>query len=907
MSYLSQQMDPQCHHRQHYGEHGSLLLEMQHNNYNNVDERIEDLLNLIRQNRSSSLEILIYHLKGNASFFHEKYDDAIKHYEYAISLARESGNFLALVEIGFELIKTCNIKQRYDVFFETFNEIVQTYQKLDLVDEKIHCLMQLSHYYRVFGNYNQAQRTLTLAMNLHDTMEDCMVLPQNCVHNLYIKMALAHLEKKNHNFFKALDLTKSILGSLEENEVGHGVHESNIGYLKLECFIIIGESCIETKNREKSITNLDQIRKLTQKIPDPIAQDQCSILRMLHELNFEKHHFTERRWLALMKNILDQGGIEFYLEQNLRLLQKLHDVDGLKDCEAVIDDYQSTCQKISHNMPKDLVKYFSTCYEVMPVLSLRSSAKYQMKKFVEMGHELLCEHNLQELASKMLQFVQSLTKMENGFVKINDSKSAEMVTVRSDPAHGSESSHSPRCEELADLVFAEGKPFIKTSAVQMDLQQFMTKHSELIDSIQKPSIIILPLLVNRTSMGVIYLDSPQKHIIKNEEDVELLISFVALMTNVIHNAPHLEWRKFNSHESHTCSSVHHSGECDSKYHFDCFIGISEKVRNLIELMRHTVDTSTTVTLTGNSGVGKEMIARILHYNSPRKSKPFITINCAAIPENLIESELFGHAKGAFTDAKENKMGLFQKADQGTLFLDEIGDMPLNMQSKLLRVLQEREITPVGGTTNQKIDVKIICATNRNLEKMVKSGAFREDLFYRISVIKIHVPSLCERKEDIPLLVDHALKMFAEENKTMQKNISHQAMSFLMKYAWPGNVRELVNVIYNLCIFVDKPIIELKDLEDRKELFSMPIDPSQGSENQSELSGLIQQIDAHQISLAEAKQAFERLQIERALKIFNGQITSASYHLQMPRPQVSRLIKKYEIDKKKYKDNDERKE
>jgi len=294
---------------------------------------------------------------------------------------------------------------------------------------------------------------------------------------------------------------------------------------------------------------------------------------------------------------------------------------------------------------------------------------------------------------------------------------------------------------------------------------------------------------------------------------------------------------------------------------------------------------------------------MIHYNSPRKHKPFITVNCAAIPEALLETELFGHTKGAFTDAKDNKSGLFVTANGGTIFLDKIGEMPLSMQVKILRALQEREITAVGATSSQKIDVRIICATNRNLEKMVKEANFREDLYYRISVIKIHVDSLSNRKEDIPLLVDFALKQYADENNVPQKTVSNQAMSFLINYPWPGNVRELFNVMYNLSIFVDKPCIELSHLEERKELFRMPIDTHEQLATNPQFGVLTKKIDSQQISLSEAKQEFEKLQIERALKLFNGQITSASYHLQMPRPQVSRLMKKYKLTKQEFKEED----
>lgn len=331
-----------------------------------------------------------------------------------------------------------------------------------------------------------------------------------------------------------------------------------------------------------------------------------------------------------------------------------------------------------------------------------------------------------------------------------------------------------------------------------------------------------------------------------------------------------------------------------------FIGISKKIKKIFTLLLKAIESQVIVTVTGESGVGKEMVAKIIHHDSGRQNHKFVAINCAAIPENLLESELFGYTAGAFTGAYQNKKGLIEEAHQGTLFLDEIGEMPLGLQVKLLRFLEEREIQPIGANTTVKVDVRVICATNKNLESQVKEGLFREDLFYRINVVRFNIPPLRERPEDIPLLIDYALELYAKENFVAAKTMSPQALNFLMHYAWPGNVRELINVMYNLSIFVDRSRIELSDLEERRALFhpSLPeetlVPVADGGF--SLVDTLSRKIDAHELSLADAKHEFERLQIDRALKLYNGQITSASHHLQMPRPQVSRLVKKYGLKK-----------
>lgn len=231
-----------------------------------------------------------------------------------------------------------------------------------------------------------------------------------------------------------------------------------------------------------------------------------------------------------------------------------------------------------------------------------------------------------------------------------------------------------------------------------------------------------------------------------------------------------------------------------RYHFGNIIGQSSRMLELYDLLEKVAPTKTNILITGESGTGKELAAKAIHYNSPRKDKPFVTLNCGAIPESLIESELFGHMRGAFTDAISTKKGLFEVADEGTLFLDEISELPLMMQVKLLRVLQDREFKRVGGTEDIRVDVRIISATNKDLEEAVREKQFREDLFYRLNVIQIKIPSLRDRKEDIPFLASHFLKKYSEELGKQIAQISPEALRVLVQYDYPGNVRELQNII-----------------------------------------------------------------------------------------------------------------
>jgi two-component system response regulator PilR (NtrC family) len=252
-------------------------------------------------------------------------------------------------------------------------------------------------------------------------------------------------------------------------------------------------------------------------------------------------------------------------------------------------------------------------------------------------------------------------------------------------------------------------------------------------------------------------------------------------------------------------------EIQRSYDYENIVGRSQLIKNIYDMIETVAETDSTVLVTGKSGTGKELVARALHFKSKRKNKTFIPINCGAISENLIESELFGHKRGAFTGAILEKEGFFKAADGGTLFLDEISELPLNLQVKFLRVLQEREFTPVGSTSPISVSIRFIASTNRDLKQEIKNGKFREDLFYRLNVIEINLPSLKEREEDIPVLADHFLDKYRKEMNKSVKGIDPEAMRALINYEWKGEVRELENVIERAVIFSKDDFITLKDL------------------------------------------------------------------------------------------------
>ncbi len=317
------------------------------------------------------------------------------------------------------------------------------------------------------------------------------------------------------------------------------------------------------------------------------------------------------------------------------------------------------------------------------------------------------------------------------------------------------------------------------------------------------------------------------------------------------------------------------------------VGTSPAMQRLRQLIATAGPTNSRVLISGENGTGKELVARAIHQQSPRADRPFVAVNCAAIPETLIESELFGHEKGAFSGAISMKRGQFEQADGGTLFLDEIGDMSLSTQAKVLRVLQEQQFTRVGGTRVLKVDVRVLAASNKDLPKEIEKGTFREDLFYRLNVVPIEVPPLRERREDIPLLVRHFMHLNAEEQGLKAKQVSPEAMDLLMQYEWPGNIRELRNLIERLLIMVPGHVIEAShvamSLHPRPAAATLAAAPA--------ASLLTKQYD----SLRDARNAFEKEYITRKLREHNWNISRTADDLKIERSHLHRKIKLLEVE------------
>ncbi|PYS33193.1 MAG: sigma-54-dependent Fis family transcriptional regulator, partial [Acidobacteria bacterium] len=329
-------------------------------------------------------------------------------------------------------------------------------------------------------------------------------------------------------------------------------------------------------------------------------------------------------------------------------------------------------------------------------------------------------------------------------------------------------------------------------------QQFRPTESLVVSQIR--SLLCVPLLVFGSKLGVIYADTTRLDVRLDEHHLHLLTAIASVMAVALEHARYVEWLESENRRLQEEINIEHD-----------MVGDSTRMRDVYQFLSKVAPTDSTVLILGESGTGKELVARAIHRNSKRANRPFVAINCAALTESLLESELFGHERGAFTGAITQKKGKIEVADGGTVFLDEIGELALPLQAKLLRVLQEREFERVGGTRPIKVDIRLIAASNRNLDEAVKTNRFRQDLFYRLNVLCVTLPPLRERREDIPLLASYFVQRYSRQANRPVSGISPEAHALLKQYDWPGNVRELQNALERAVVLGMSDHIRPEDL------------------------------------------------------------------------------------------------
>lgn len=432
----------------------------------------------------------------------------------------------------------------------------------------------------------------------------------------------------------------------------------------------------------------------------------------------------------------------------------------------------------------------------------------KVKILVEISDVLSSSLDIHKTLGAILKVLSDSLAMQRGTITLVDPRTSELHI---EVAHGLTRSEKERGrykigEGITGKVVETGRPmvipdigaepsFLNRTQSRQDLEK------------RKFAFLCVPVKVGNRVIGALSVDHLFKGDISYEEDIKLL----TIIASMVGQAVKIRELAERDKQAIVAENIKLRAQIKGKYRFGNIVYTSSVMETVLEAAQQVAQSSATVLLRGESGTGKELVAAAIHYSSPRANKPFIKVACASLPENLLESELFGYERGAFTGAFERKAGRFELAAGGTLFLDEIGDMTLSTQVKLLRVLQEKEFERLGGTQSIKTDVRVICATHRDLEQMIKEGKLREDLFYRINVFPITLPPLRERREDIPLLSAHFTHKYNKENNKEINGINSGALDMLMNYDFPGNVRELENIIERAIIICRKDLIAEEDL------------------------------------------------------------------------------------------------
>jgi Nif-specific regulatory protein len=502
----------------------------------------------------------------------------------------------------------------------------------------------------------------------------------------------------------------------------------------------------------------------------------------------------------------------------------------------------------------------------------------EMSLLFDVSQRLISSKELKTDLTPILRLVVDYLRAERSFLTIYN-RQTEHIAIEA--AYGMSTSQQARGkyqigEGVVGKVVELGRPVVISEISKSSLFINKTK-SELTKDGQELTFICVPIMDHHKATGALSVVRVYNPKISYEEDIHLLTIIGSLIAKVAQ----YRQEQLEEVENLKKKNLELKSQLETDLRPNNIVGASGKMRDVFSLITMVSKTNSTVLIRGESGIGKELVAESIHYQSPREAKNMIKVNCSALPDSLIESELFGHEKGAFTGADQRRIGRFEMAHGGTIFLDEIGDLPLQTQVKLLRILQEREFERLGGSETIKVDVRIVAATNRNLEKLIEEGRFREDLYYRINVFPIFIPPLRERREDIPALVDHFIEKFNKRNKTSIKRITTDAINMLMVYSWPGNVRELENVIERACILSGDNVINSHNLP--------PTLQTAESSNTMAQGGLTDCVDRMEVQL-----------IREALTTTKGNMAKAAELLKVTERMLGTRVKKYDIDIWRYK-------
>jgi transcriptional regulator with GAF, ATPase, and Fis domain len=464
-----------------------------------------------------------------------------------------------------------------------------------------------------------------------------------------------------------------------------------------------------------------------------------------------------------------------------------------------------------------------------------------LRKLHELSQRLMESHSLPEQLEQLIDAVLAATHAAKGFLVLFENGSTKISVARHLAGRPLPEDEQLLSDSIVRRVIETKLPLIVSDAVN----DTIWKGAESVMNLQVASVMCAPLVSQGTLLGLIYVGNDAVRGLFEESSLDVLTIFAGQASLILQNAILLDQLK---------TDRDHLEQQLNEKSFGDLVGTNASLVEVFRKVERVATTDISVLITGETGTGKELIAREVHRRSPRRERPFVVVNCGAIPENLMESELFGHARGAFTGAIATRQGKFQAAHGGTLFLDEIGEMPLSLQVKLLRALQEKIVMKVGETKPERVDIRVVAATNRDLDDEIRKGAFREDLFYRLNVVNLHLPPLRERGDDVLVLAKFFLSKYAEELNPKVKGFTPNALIAIRKYEWPGNIRQLENRMRKAIVLCDKTLIGPEDLD------------------------LYPEVLAPIMTLAQAREEFQRRYILEVLERNNGNRTKTARDL-----------------------------
>ncbi len=691
-----------------------------------------------------------------------------------------------------------------------FKEALEIQEELSDKNQSANLLSNIAEVYFLKSEFAKSKDFFEKAIELKTEIKNYAEVGEAYFFIGEIEQKLENSNQSKDAFFHALQFYNKAENREKHSEIYlklSEIYKESGKIHEAESFVAQGIEIAKKQNQEKQLVDL-----LIQQAKFLLEQNQIQECRKFLEskiLDYDKKTVLKVQFLALLYQLEKSKGSSL---KALRLKNECVKID-----KSILSSLNFDAKSIAkeNNKPTKQVK-----------MNLSSE---RLKILFEVSQKINSILDLDQLLSEILNLLVVTLGAEQGLVIMTD-KNNQLETKASWQL-------TEEDRDFSSTVVKESIEKVKTIFCPNIHEDFRFNQVESIANFQSLSLICTPLYSKGEKViGSLYVDSRDFEHIFTEEDVEFLKAFANLAVIALENS--------KQHSNLLTENKTLKQEVTSSYKFNKIIGKSPKMAEIFQLLESIISTPVTVLIEGESGTGKELVAKAIHYNDPIRNKfPFVAVNCGALPESILESELFGHTKGSFTGAIRDKEGLFEHANNGTIFLDEIGEMSQLMQVKLLRVLQEREITKVGDSRPIKIDVRFVCATNKNLEEEVNKGNFREDLFYRINVIKIKTPSLSERIDDIPLLAEHFLKIFIKKmNKKNIKKISEPVIDALTYHSWKGNVRELENIIERAVVLCNEDEIEIKHLPEKlRKLSSMP-DSVALQENTGDLRTLVSKFE-----------------------------------------------------------------